>query len=430
MTASDAKGLPRDHAARMRLNNEAHARPPEALVPPVRLSYIVLFGDDDVRPVADLCKRYGVAPPPAGDVRHFSADLGPFRLKWERHTEFTRYWFTVAAGEGALFERTAISAVPADWLATLDGSIILAAHAELARLPDMTPDPENVADLHFGGNPVIGAHVAGGLGIAFTDFRIHADGFSRFLVYDNGMAPRQRGRTMQRLLEIDTYRVMALLTLPVALELTPVLGYLETDLAAITGAMRQAGEEDEPGLLDRLTLLHADIVQRHTDSQFRFSAALAYSDLVERRIAELREKRLPGSQTYREFIERRLNPAMKTCEAAARRMATLSERVARATQLLSTRVDISRERQNQALLESMNRRVRLQLRLQQTVEGLSAAAITYYIVGLVGYAMKGLDDIGIPLPAKPSVLTALSIPLVLALVIMGVRRIHRRIGHG
>ena len=69
----------------------------------------------------------------------------------------------------------------------------------------------------------------------------------------------------------------------------------------------------------------------------------------------------------------------------------MSERVARATQLLSTRVDIARSRQNQAVLEQMNRRTKLQLRLQQTVEGLSVAAITYYIVGLTGYAAKGLN---------------------------------------
>ena len=46
------------------------------------------------------------------------------------------------------------------------------------------------------------------------------------------------------------------------------------------------------------------------------------------------------------------------------------------------------------LLGAMNRRQQLQLRLQATVEGLSVAAITYYIVGLVGYAAKGLKEGG------------------------------------
>ena len=129
---------------------------------------------------------------------------------------------------------------------------------------------------------------------------------------------------------------------------------------------------------------------------------------------------------FAEFTERRLSPAMRTCEAVSGRLSTVSERVARATQLLSTRVGISRERQNQALLESMDRRAKLQLRLQETVEGLSIAAITYYIVGLVGYAAKGAKQAGV-LPASPDVVTAVSIPIVLLVVAMGVRRVRKSI---
>ncbi len=114
--------------------------------------------------------------------------------------------------------------------------------------------------------------------------------------------------------------------------------------------------------------------------------------------------------------------------SAAARQVSLSERVARATQLLSTRVDVTRERQNQAVLESMNRRAAAQLRLQQTVEGLSVAAITYYVVGLIGYGAKGLKALGVPL--EPEVVTAISIPIVLALGIAGVRKVHRMVaGH-
>jgi uncharacterized membrane-anchored protein len=144
---------------------------------------------------------------------------------------------------------------------------------------------------------------------------------------------------------------------------------------------------------------------------------------VERRIGELREERLPGLQTFAEFTGRRLAPAMNTCRATAARLEALSERVARATQLLSTRVDIARSRQNGALLESMNRRAKLQLRLQQTVEGLSVAAITYYIVGLTGYAAKGLSAAGARL--NPDLVMGLSIPVVLAAVTFGVRRLRR-----
>ncbi|MEM9471066.1 MAG: DUF3422 domain-containing protein, partial [Pseudomonadota bacterium] len=376
MIGSIGHVLPADHAARLPLNNEVHARPPEALPRRVRLTYLVLFGELDMAPLADLCQRFGVLPP-APDANHFSADLGPFRLKWERHTEFTRYWFFVPAkGTSKLFEVTALEAVPQDWLQTLAGEVLVANHLEMLPLPRTKPDEDKLSQENFAGNPMVGAEIAGGLGRAYADFRIHADGFGRMLVFDNAMTPRQRGRTVQRLLETDTYRVLALLTLPVARNLMPVLSGFEIELGEITSTMRGADEADEPKLLDRLTLLHADVVREHTNSQFRFSAARAYADLVGLRISELREDRIEGLQLFAEFTERRLSPAMRTCEAVSRRLSIMSERVARATQLLSTRVDISRERQNQSLLESMDNRAKLQLRLQETVEGLSIAAIT------------------------------------------------------
>ena len=146
---------------------------------------------------------------------------------------------------------------------------------------------------------------------------------------------------------------------------------------------------------------------------------------MQRRIDELREQRIQGLQTFREFTERRLAPAMNTCRAAAARQESLSQRVARATQLLSTRVDVTREKQNQAVLESMNRRAAAQLRLQQTVEGLSVAAITYYIVGLVGYAAKGAKAAGLGI--EPDVAMAVSIPIVLLLGIYGLRKVRKAI---
>ena len=152
--------------------------------------------------------------------------------------------------------------------------------------------------------------------------------------------------------------------------------------------MVTADEADEPGLLDRLTRLEAEIENRQSETRYRFSAADAYHELVQRRIEELREQRIQGLQTFREFTERRLAPAMNTCRSVAARQESLSQRVSRATRLLSTRVDLTRERQNQVLLESMDRRARLQLRLQSTVEGLSVAAVTYYVVGLIGHAAE------------------------------------------
>ena len=420
--------LPLDHPQRFELHDEVHARPPEALTAPTRLSFLALYSnlasrDQEHALVTELAARCG-KPGPAPGASHFSADLGPYRLKWERHTEFTRYKFIIEAGFDDPFAEPAVAAVPAEWLAKLPGQTLVATHvALLPRGPQ--PDPDALSRRLFGGNALVGAQVAGGAGYAFTDFRVHGDGFSRLLVQDGGMTRRQAGRMIQRLLEIDSYRMLALLALPVARALTPFLNRCEGELAEITAAMAISHEQEEPRLLDRLTRLQADIERRHAENHYRFTAAAAYYDLVQRRITELREERIQGLQTFQEFMERRLAPAMHTCVTASDRQGSLSQRVARASQLLSTRVEIARQRQNQAVLESMNRRAKLQLRLQQTVEGLSVAAITYYVVGLVGYAAKGLKAAGVAL--DPDLVMGASIPLVAGLIFLGVRRVRRMV---
>jgi uncharacterized membrane-anchored protein len=73
----------------------------------------------------------------------------------------------------------------------------------------------------------------------------------------------------------------------------------------------------------------------------------------------------------------------------------------------------------------MERRGVQQLRLQQTVEGLSIAAITYYTVGLVAYAAKPLERY---LPAlQPEIVTAAAIPFVIFFVWRALKRIRARL---
>jgi uncharacterized membrane-anchored protein len=313
-----------------------------------------------------------------------------------------------------------------DWVATLPGELMLGTRVAIESGQGPPADTDALSAAHFAGNALVGSSVAGGAADAYTDFRVHADGLGRLLVINRAMSPRETGRILQGLLEVDTYRMLALLALPVARELGPATARCEGVLAEITGQLATAAPADEPLLLERLTRLEAEIDRRESVSDFRFGAADAYYELVRRRVAELRESRLSGLQTLQEFTERRLAPAMNTCRAMAARQKSLSERVARATQLLSTRVGVTREAQNQALLESMNRRGALQLRLQGTVEGLSVAAITYYLVGLVRYGCEAVEELGYAIPTAAIVVAA--IPVSAGLVWLGVRRVRRLAG--
>jgi uncharacterized membrane-anchored protein len=417
--------LPPDHPERFRLADEVHARPPEAIATPSRASHIAVLVAVEQRGaeqahLAALCAQFGV-PAPGPDATHFSADLGPVRLKWERHGEFSGYTLFAEGRSAAPFSEPPLSMLPAQWLQGVPGTTIFAAHAELIPFEGDTPGAEFLAT-HFGANVPVGAEVGGGTGQAFTDFRIREDGCARFLVLDHGFTPRQAGRMLQRLFEIETYRMMALLALPVAREQAKRIVTIERSLATLTAGISKGGGDET--LLQALTGLAAEVESGLAASQFRFGACRAYHDLVTTRIGELRERRLAGIQTIEEFMARRFTPAVATCASASQRLHDLSERVAQACALLSTRVDIAREKQNQMLLESMNRRARLQLRLQQTVEGLSVAAIVYYVAGLIGYVAKGLKASG--LHVDPDLTVGLAIPLVAGLAVFVLRRAHRK----
>jgi uncharacterized membrane-anchored protein len=426
--------LPPNHPERLLLADEVHARPPEPLEVPSRASYLAVLVDAEAREqerehVARLCAAFDVTPPASG-VTQFSAQLGAVRMKWERHGEFSGYTFFARGASPKPFSEPASTLLPAGWLSAIPGLTMVGAHAKLVAAGDFAPDPAELSAAHFEGNIVVGAGIGEGAGYAFTDFRLHDDGCSRFVLMSGGAAgergftPRQAGRMLQRLFEIEAYRTLALLALPIARRQAPRIVAIEKSLAELTdGIARESGQEE--ALLHELTRLAAEVESGLSASQYRFGATRAYAELVRTRIAELREQRIAGIQTIDEFMARRFAPAVATCNTVSQRLHDLSERVAQASSLLATRVGIARERQNQALLASMNRRAQLQLRLQQTVEGLSVAAIVYYVAGLVGYLAKGAKAGGLHI--DPELTVGLALPVIAVLAYVGIQRAHKRI---
>ena len=429
--------FPPDHAQRITLAEEAHARPPESVRAPARASYVAVLVDADERGrelahIAALCARHDIDPPAAG-ATHFRAQFGNLRLKWERHGEFSGYTVIAPGDSTPPFRSSAAARLPEGWLAAVPGATVAAVHAEVLAQQSLAEDGTLLADAFEG--QVIGGEVADGAAVVHTDFLLH-DGCTRFLLIDRSLTERQAGRTLQRLFEIEAYRILALLALPIARRQSPRVLAIERALASFTddiargspgspgGTAAPAVGEDE-ALLHELTRLAAEVESGLAASQFRFGACEAYFGLVMRRIAELREQRMPAVPTIEEFMARRFTPAVATCRSVQQRLAGLSERVARASSLLSTRVDIARERQTQALLASMDRRARLQLRLQQTVEGLSVAAIVYYVAGLFGYLAKAASYAG--LHVAPELAVGIALPFIALAVVLMLRRARRHL---
>lgn len=454
-----------NHPLRVPLAAEAHSRPFLRLDAPETVTHLALYardvvsaagdgGDNAAGPVSStgwqhatlsaLCAFFGVTGP-AAEAKYFYHDFGRFRLKWECHTEFATYTFAQRQADPAplaeAFERVPLAHVPQQWLLSLEGKIIVAAHVVIEKTTGTSEAATPEIRAVFEGLSLAASVVAQGAEV-WSDFLIQSDGFSRFVVRDFGLRQQQLGRMVQRVLEIETYRMMALLGLPLAQASGPTLNGIESELARLTVAMVDSDDtlvstapldgpdtaaDDEQALLRSITGLAARVERLSVDNSYRFSASQAYFRLVKARIEELRESRIDGVQTLREFMERRLAPAMSTCEAIARRQEALAERIAHSNDLLRTRVGIVQERQNRRILQSMNARAAQQLRLQQAVEGLSVVAISYYTIGLCSYAGKAAKVAGLPI--NPDIATGIMVPVVVLAVWMGLRRMHRQLGH-
>jgi len=387
------------HPLRHQLTNELHARPFTPLEAPARAAHIAFkqpknaarrAPEDDLAHLRSFLERHG-GPFPAENAQHYFHDFGRFRLKWERHTEFVSYTVFVDGLGDSPFDAAASKYFPQDWLDAAPGLVVAAAHLYVEAVDSPKAAEKRLEGMagHFNAESLAAALVGESDALICGDFRIHEDGYSRFAILVCGQpGPRRLGRFAQRILEVETYRSMAMLTLPIARRLASRLSELDDELSDITAHFAALG--GAPELLNRLTALSTEIEAMSSHSAFRFGAAGAYTDIVHQRIAVMREARVGGLQLFSEFMIRRFEPAMRTCRSAEGRLEDLSSRASRAANLLRTRINLSLQEQNQKLLVSMNQRAGLQLRLQQTVEGLSVVAISYYAVSLGGYLLAPL----------------------------------------
>ncbi len=420
----------KEHALRRALHNEVHARPPEPMSAPVAITHVVMLADADAREASRehllALLRDNHLPVPDANANHLRIDLGRWRLRWELHTEFVTWTFMVDATAGlpkADDYGLALRVIPQQWLQALPGEC-------LSRIHLWAKQTDNLADrdeLHqqFREDSLVACQLAEGTATLHTDFQIDPNGYSRMLLRVGQLSKRRLGRLVQRLLEIETYRMMALLGLPVARSAAPALAQAEQELADLAQAIRSAHHDEEAELLERLTRLAGQVEGQYAAQHSRFSASKAYFELVDRRIQDIRETRLPDFHSLGEFMDPRLSPARSTCDSVARRQTALSERVSRMSNLLRTRVDFQQEQSSQALLTAMNKRQGLQLKLQTTVEGLSVAAITYYIAGLIHYVAEGLQTKG--WINDPTVFTAATVPLIALVVWLITRRLHYKV---
>ena len=408
------------HPQREALLAEVHARPSTPIEAPMRVTRAaVLSGQDgaerDRLHMARLCHSLGGESPAPG-MRWCSAQGDRWQLRWERHSEFSTWTLACKPERGG---GGGLAPLPADWVEALPGPVLVLTTVDL-RL-----DPSSAAT-ELDRQEAIGTILLDGAAILHTDLRPDSAGATCFAVTLHAPDPIMAGRLTLSLLEIETYRLMALLAFPVAIEAGATLGEIEAEVANLATRLDdELGVEDDRALLSRLVALSGRMEALSAATSFRFAAARAYHEIVRNRIASLREAPAPGMQTIGQFMERRLGPAMRTCQSVAEREQSLIERIGRAGQMLNTRIELVTQAINADLLASMNRRALAQLRLQRTVEGLSVAAITYYMVSLLGFPLAAAERRW-PIIDK-TLLAGLLMPLVALVVWFSIRRFTRRV---
>ncbi len=420
-----------DHPLRYALANELHARPFPFVGVPAMAAFLAIKQPSDAAKrdravdrahLLALLDRYG-APHPQPDATHYFGQLGRHMLKWESHTEFVTYTLLSDGVGPRPFDSADFEVFSEEWLAAAPGQRITSALVRVAPWGSAEALRQNINEW-FVPESVAVARVLDDAAIIAGDFRIDPAGHLRFLVsVDPGTGPRRVGRIVQRLCEIETYKAMSMLGFARVRDLGDRMGEIDGKLGRLVGDMADGAADSEETLRDLLTV-SGELELMVAQSSFRFGATEAYARIVDQRIEVLREERFEGRQTFAEFMMRRFTPAMRTVASAKDRLSNMSDRALRAGNLLRTRVDVERSAQNQSLLESMNRRADLQLRLQRTVEGLSVVAISYYAVSLAGYA---LAPFGPALGIDKTVLTALVTVPVIGGVWWFVRRIRNRL---
>ncbi|MBD9524470.1 DUF3422 domain-containing protein [Ensifer sp. ENS02] len=272
----------------------------------------------------------------------------------------------------------------------------------------------------FGFRDTAASWIGGGAAQVCSDFRVRDDQSSCILLFNNDLNAYRLGRMVRRVCEIETYRSMALLGLPEARRLAPLLGSYDRELVELANRHQTKTTSEHRTLLEDISRLSGQIISASAETRNRFGASSAYAKIVEERIHELRETHVPGFQRFGVFVARRFKPAVRTCEASALRLDQLSNATTHLIDLLQTRIQVEIEYQNAVQIRAMAERAATQVKIQRAVEGFSIIAISYYLLSLLKILYETGEHAGYHI--SPTVML-LSIPVVIGAVLITVLRV-------
>lgn len=400
------------HPQRKALHNELHARPSVYFDAPAHVFHLAFLGGK--AECNGILERLCPGSSESDAVQGITQCDG-HSLKWERHNEFFTLTLVVTSDNSELEWQ----ALPEELIQGIEGYSEQTINAVQVIVRD-----EAGLDLNrYGFKDPSGSCVGGGDAVVWSDFRLTDDGTNRFLFVNRRLNAYRQGRMIRRLLEIETYRMMASLSLSTAKELEPQLNQFDRTLVKLSERNANATGVQAKVLLEDIAQLSRQVVGNSVKSRHRFSATRAYAQLVFERLGELRESHIDDCQRLGVFIDRRFKPTVRYCAAVEQRLEQLAMSVANLGDLLQARVQVEMEDQNAEILRSLNARADAQIKIQRAVEGLSVIAITYYLLSLFKLLYSGLQTLGANLPARDALLSMTPpVLLIMLLILLRIRK--------
>ena len=395
------------------------------------IRFVYLVGNDDsavLNYVNDYLRSRALLPVQAAE-KFYRVELDGFALRVERHTEF----LTISFVEKGLKVQTGISKdafreaslphMPFAWARNAPAALFHAIWVEVGGRPSTKLQQSDMLQV-LDSRAVASNNFSDAAAQVHFAFDIDSAGYSRVVVFNKSIEAIRMGRIVQRIVEVETYRLLSLLGMATVKAYSTRLTDIEEVLNGLTNDLANEIKKPDGQVQQLLTVLSsqaADVEDIYSRTSYRLSATKAYLGILTGRLERMQFTRLSGFQGVRGFLDRRMTPAMDSCTAFSERLASLSQRINRAGALLRTQTELVIQRQNRDLLQSMDQRAKHQLRLQQTVERLSIAAVTYYGVGLVGYIAVSLpiDQWGLSL----SYIKAGAVPIIALAVWMAIRKV-------
>ncbi|VVP12292.1 hypothetical protein PS838_03403 [Pseudomonas fluorescens] len=401
------------HPHRQTLHNELHARPSLYFDEPAHVFHMAFLGTEpQCNALLDRCCPGPIDPHAAQGITR----LDGHALKWERHAEF----FTLTLVVTSSCDDLSWTSLPEVLAQKVEGHL-----PQLINSVQIVVRGEAGLDLaSYGFKDPCGSCVGGGDAVVWSDFRLSEDGSNRLLFVNRRLNAYRQGRMIRRLLEIETYRMMASLSLTTAKTLSAQLNVFDQTLVTLSGRNADADSGNAKALLADISSLSAQVVSCTAKSRHRFSATQAYAQLVFERLGELRESHVGDCQRLGVFIDRRFKPTVRYCTATEQRLEHLAKSVANLGDLLQARVQVEMEEQNSEILKSLNARADAQIKIQRAVEGLSIIAITYYLLSLLKLGYSGLHLLGVDVAPREAMLAMTPLAIgILALIVLRIKKV-------